>query len=295
MSLPVADLLAEAAVVVAGYRQGVSSSPAKLDPDGAELHVGVDLGTSKLVLLVLDEAGRPVTGRFRPAQVVRDGLVVDFIGAVDMLREMKAEVEAELGRPILQATSGFPPGVPQVEVQSLGYVLGSAGMVCAGMVDEPSAANHVLGLFEGAIVDIGGGTTGIAILRHGEVVHTADEPTGGTHFTLVVAGALGIAFEEAEHLKRDPSQHERLFAILRPVMEKVAVIVARQLETHPVGRVTLVGGAGALTGMDRVLAEILGLPVDVAPEPQLVTPLGIALADRTRSADADVGSDRSRS
>ena len=51
-------------------------------------------------------------------------------------------------------------------------------MVCTGLVDEPSAANAVLGLRDGVVVDVGGGTTGIAVVRDGEVVHTADEATG---------------------------------------------------------------------------------------------------------------------
>jgi ethanolamine utilization protein EutJ len=47
--------------------------------------VGVDLGTAYTVLAVLDEEGTPIAGEYRFAQVVRDGLVVDFIGAVDIL------------------------------------------------------------------------------------------------------------------------------------------------------------------------------------------------------------------
>ena len=60
----------------------------------------------------------------------------------------------------------------------------------------------------GAVVDIGGGTTGISILKDGEVVYIADEPTGGTHFSLVIAGAYGKPFQEAEVFKRDESQSQ---------------------------------------------------------------------------------------
>lgn len=51
-------------------------------------------------------------------------------------------------------------------------------------------------------MDVGGGTTGISILKDGEVIFTADEPTGGTHMTLVLAGSLGCSFEEAERIKK---------------------------------------------------------------------------------------------
>ena len=78
----------------------------------------------------------------------------------------------------------------------------AAGLECTGLVDEPTAANALLGIENGAIVDVGGGTTGIAVVENGRVVYTADEPTGGTHFTLVIAGAKDISFEDAEDYKK---------------------------------------------------------------------------------------------
>jgi len=45
----------------------------------------VDLGTAYTVLTVLDENYRPIAGAYQFAQVVRDGLVVDFVGAVALL------------------------------------------------------------------------------------------------------------------------------------------------------------------------------------------------------------------
>jgi ethanolamine utilization protein EutJ len=147
------------------------------------------------------------------------------------------------------------------------------------MADEPSAANAVLGLENGAIVDVGGGTTGIAVIENGQVVYTADEPTGGTHFSLVIAGALNIAFEEAEALKKDPAEQPRLFPLVRPVMEKVASIVSRHTARYPVERLTLVGGASAFVGMGEVIEAYTGIPTRVAEKPLFVTPLGIAMHD----------------
>ncbi len=270
--------LRRAAEVLAG-------APAK----GAQAarYAGVDLGTATVVLLALDETGRPLAGRLVPARVVRDGLVVDFIGAADLLRRLKAEVEAELGHELTEAAAGYPPGVPQAEVRATAHVVEAAGMHCLGLVDEPTAANHVLGLERAALVDVGGGTTGIAIVEAGQVVHTADEPTGGLHFDLVIAGALDLPVEAAEAMKRDPEQQPRLLPLVRPVIEKVAAIVARTLERHPVPEVVLVGGTSAFQGMETVMAEWLGLPVRQAPEPQLVTPLGIALAHRTLAQAAE--------
>ncbi len=41
---------------------------------------------------LFDDKGEPLAGDYRFAHVVRDGLVVDFIGAIDLLREMKRQV-----------------------------------------------------------------------------------------------------------------------------------------------------------------------------------------------------------
>ena len=61
-------------------------------------YTGVDLGTACVVLAVLDENRRPVAGAYRYADVVRDGMVVDYIGAIRLVREMKEELEEKLVR-----------------------------------------------------------------------------------------------------------------------------------------------------------------------------------------------------
>lgn len=245
----------------------------------------MDLGTAYLVLVILDQNRLPVVGEYQFAQVVRDGLVVDFVGAVDRLSEMKRRVELRLGRELSHASSGYPPGVPQVEVRATANVLEAAGFQCTNLVDEPTAANALLGLQNGAIVDVGGGTTGIAILHEGDVIYTADEPTGGTHFSLVIAGAHNIPFEAAEAMKLDPSQQSRLFPIIRPVMEKVASIVRRHIHIyqnqadHSVEKIVLVGGTTKFPGIANVVAEYTGIPAHVPDRPLFVTPIGIAMYD----------------
>ncbi len=248
-----------------------------------QMRVGVDLGTAYLVLVVLDHQNQPVAGQYRFAQVVRDGLVVDFIGAVDLLKEMKTQVEAQTGLELTHAASGFPPGVPRAEVRAVANVVEAVGLRCTGLIDEPSAANNLLRLRDGAILDVGGGTTGIAILKDGEVIYTADEATGGTHFSLVIAGALGISFEEAEELKKDPAQQSRLFPHILPVMEKVGCIAARHLEKFPVTQLALVGGACAYPGMAKVIQEYTGVPTFVPEPPLFVTPIGIAMHDQVET------------
>lgn len=256
------------------------NAPAGLSDYKGPLQVGVDLGTAYTVIAVLDENGIPLVGEYQFAQVVRDGLVVDFMGAVKILEGMKNRIEAKLGRKLTHAASGFPPGVPGVEVRATANVVEAAGMQCTNLIDEPSAANNVLGLKDGAIVDIGGGTTGIAILANGEVVYRADEPTGGTHMSLVIAGASDLTFEEAEALKKDPSQQPRLFPIVRPVMEKMGTIIERHVRDKNVQSIVLVGGTPLFPRIAEVIQEITGIPAHVPAHPLFVTPVGIAMEDK---------------
>lgn len=276
---PLSNLQSLARTTLLPSAESASTPPLPKSPSGP-LRVGVDLGTAYVVLVVLDEGCQPLAGEYQFAQVARDGLVVDFFGAVDLLREMKARLERRLGRELTHAATGYPPGVPQAEVRATANVVEAAGLRCTGLIDEPSAANNVLRLQNGAIVDVGGGTTGIAVIEDGQVIYTADEATGGTHFSLVIAGALDVAFEEAERLKTDPAEQPRLFPLVRPVMEKVGSIVSRHVWRHNVQHLTLVGGASAFPGMGDVIQEFTGIPTAVAAQPMFVTPFGIAMSDR---------------
>jgi ethanolamine utilization protein EutJ len=251
-------------------------------PEG-DLYVGVDLGTAYLTLAVLDQNLQPIAGEYQFAQVARDGLVVDYAGAVDLVKSMKARVEKRIGRELTHAASGYPPGVPQAEVRATANVVEAAGMLCESLVDEPTAANAVIEMQNGAIVDVGGGTTGIAIIENGEVVFTADEATGGTHLTLVIAGAKDIPFEDAEKLKVDTTRQKELFPVIRPVFEKVASIVARQIEGYSVPKIVMVGGTSAFYRADEVVAEYTGIPTWVPDNPFLVTPLGMAMHQKLGS------------
>jgi ethanolamine utilization protein EutJ len=257
-----------------------SARAAAISPPEGPLYVGVDLGTAYVVVSVLDAEGLPIAGEYRFAQVSRDGLVVDYFGAVEIVRGMKSRLERRIGRTLTHAASGYPPGVPQAEVRATANVVEAAGLHCTGLVDEPSAANLILALEDGVIIDVGGGTTGVAVIQDGKVVYTADEATGGTHFSLVIAGALGVTFEEAERLKQDPQEQQRLFPMVRPVMEKVGSIIARHVRSFEVEQLTLVGGSCAFPGFADVVSNYTSLPATVAPHPMFVTPLGIAMNNR---------------
>jgi len=261
--------------------QHVDPLPPQIDynrrSDTPNVHVGIDLGTAYTVLVVLDEQMQPLAGEYRFAQIVRDGLVVDFHGAIGLLQELKTRLENRLGFALTSAATTYPPGVSPGEVQTTRHVVESAGFECHQIVDEPTAANAVLQIENGAVVDVGGGTTGIAIFRQGQVIYTADEATGGTHFSLVIAGAQGIEFEEAETLKKDNRQHSHLFPTVRPVMEKIGTIVTRHTANHPVETIYLVGGTACFSGIERVVEQVTGIKTIIPDRPLFVTPLGVAM------------------
>ncbi|MDZ5001515.1 ethanolamine utilization protein EutJ, partial [Clostridium perfringens] len=128
---------------------------------------------------------------YRYADVVREGMVVDYIGAGKIVRELKEDLEEKLVAELLYAAAAIPPGTDALDSGAIKNVVQAAGFELTSILDEPTAANKVLKIENGAVVDIGGGTTGISILKDGEVVYVVDEPTGGTHFSLVISGAYG--------------------------------------------------------------------------------------------------------
>ena len=241
-------------------------------------YTGVDLGTACVVIAVLDENKEPIAGAYRYADVVRDGMVVDYIGAVQIVRELKEEIEAALGIELYEAAGAIPPGTDALDGGAVKNVIEGAGFECTNLLDESTAANLVLQMQNGAVVDIGGGTTGISIFKDGKVVYIADEATGGTHFSLVVAGAYGKSFEEAEAYKRDVRHHKELVPVLKPVIDKVSSIITAHIEGHQVDDLSLVGGTCCFAGIESMIEQKTGIRTHKPHNPMFVTPLGIALS-----------------
>lgn len=243
-------------------------------------YTGVDLGTACIVIAVLDEDKKPVAGAYRYADVVRDGMVVDYIGAVQIVRELKQQIEEQLDTELIYAAGAIPPGTDMLDSGAVKNVIQGAGFECTNLLDESTAANHVLKIKNGAVVDIGGGTTGISVFKDGEVVYIADEPTGGTHFSLVIAGAYGKSFDDAELFKRDEANHRELAPVLQPVIDKVSSIISRHIADYQVDEISLVGGTCCFTGIENVIEKKTGVFTHKPANPMFVTPLGIALSCR---------------
>ena len=222
-------------------------------PVGSRLKVGVDLGTAYIVLVVLDEENNPVACEKQAAQVLRDGVVVDYTGALRIVRSLKEKLEARLGTELVNCAIAMPAGT------------------------ESSAANAIYQIEDGVVVDIGGGTTGLAILKEGKVVQIEDEPTGGTHLTLVLSGNYHVSFEEAEAIKQDYKRHREILPVVRPVVEKMATIVSRYVDKAHTDTIYLCGGTCCLTGIEDIFQKVTGIRTIKPANPFLVTPTGIAM------------------
>ncbi len=241
-------------------------------------YTGVDLGTACVVIAVLDEEFKPVAGAYKYADVVRDGMVVDYVGAVQIVKELKEKIEKQLETELIYAAAAIPPGTDELDSGAIRNVVMAAGFELSNVLDEPTAANELLKMTNGAVVDIGGGTTGISVLKDKKVVYVTDEPTGGTHFSLVVAGAYSKSFEEAEKYKRDVKNHKELLVVLKPVVEKVSSIILRAVKGHDIDEIALVGGTSCLSGIEEIVEKYTKIKTTKPKNPIFVTPLGIALS-----------------
>ncbi|UCH20282.1 MAG: ethanolamine utilization protein EutJ [Deltaproteobacteria bacterium] len=247
--------------------------------DAKELYAGVDLGTYKTIAIIIDEAGVPRAASMRKTEVARSGLIVDYVGALNTVHDLMEEIRKHCPIPIEKGATSYPPQTEYANLKTTTYILEGVGLEVLKVLDEPTAANQVLKIKNGAIVDVGGGTTGIAVIKNGTVVYTNDEATGGVHLSLVLAGNYKISYEKAEEIKTDKKKNREVLPIVRPVIEKISSIAATYLEEFDdLEKVCLVGGTCELEGFKEIVAQNIGLEAFRPRLPQFITPFGIALS-----------------
>jgi ethanolamine utilization protein EutJ len=262
---------------VNGYMNRVEQSETvTFAPVGKKLKVGLDLGTAYIVLVVLDEENNPVACEKQAADVLRDGVVVDYRGALIIVRELKEKLEKRIGSELLYCAIAMPAGTDS-STKTHQYVAEGAGFEVVNILDEPTAANSIYQIRDGVVVDIGGGTTGLAIFQGGNVIRTEDEPTGGTHLSLVLAGNYHIQFTEAERIKQDYSRHREILPVVKAVVEKMASIINKYIDKQQTDMIYLCGGTCCLTGIEKIIERETGIPTVKPNNPFLVTPAGIAM------------------
>lgn len=143
-----------------------------------------------------------------------------------------------------------------------------------------------------ALIDIGGGTTDIAIFLNGSIHHTSVIAIGGQHFTNDIAIGLRTPQESAEIIKRrygtastksdyleelievpsvgnrpDRMLERKIVAeILEPRVRETFELIAHELQKVRITElltsgVVITGGTALLPGMVEIAEEVLGLPV----------------------------------
>jgi cell division protein FtsA len=174
-----------------------------------------------------------------------------------------------------------------------------AGLELLDVVFQPLAsANAVLTQDEKdlgvVLIDIGGGTTDIALFRNGNICHSTVLAIGGNNFTNDIAIGLRLPTQEAENIKKkfgcsrislvkedeeieiscsDTRVNKKiprryLVEILQPRAEELFTLIREELVSSGLNEsmnsgVVLTGGAILMEGMDVMAENILKLPVRI--------------------------------
>lgn len=240
---------------------------------------------------VLDAARRPGPGE---GQVVLHTLVRDYL--VDEQHATPQPIGASAARLRVRAHLVMASATA---VNNLARCASGSGVEVEGMVLETLASSHaVLDPAERdmgcVLVDIGGGTTDVAIWSGGSVVHTAVVPYGGDNITRDLAIGLSTTYDHADRLKElygcaltemvdpsefvevpglmgRPSQRKRralLATVIEPRLDEILRLVRREVELSGYGDslragYVLTGGTLALPGALELAERTLGGPVRI--------------------------------
>ena len=174
-----------------------------------------------------------------------------------------------------------------------------AGLEISDMVLEPLASSYAVlddeekevGI---ALLDIGGGTTDLAVFEERTIRHTAVIGIAGKKVTDDIRKGLGILNDQAERLKKEhgcafvpavvdneplvlpgvggraPIEIDKrvLAQIIQPRMEEILEIAALEIKRsgyakHLAGGVVLTGGGALIKGTANLAREVLGMPVKI--------------------------------
>ena len=186
-------------------------------------------------------------------------------------------------------------------IQNLRLCVGQCDLGISELISAPFAAGLATLVPDerelGAVViDMGGGTTGMAVFVEGQLQHTAQVLVGGNHVTNDLARVLTTTVQHAERLKtlygntqtspdddreqlpvpqigEDEHQISKvprsmIINIIRPRLEETFELVKQKLEQSGLERsagtrVVLTGGASQMAGMRELAAHVLGRQVRI--------------------------------
>ncbi len=240
--------------------------------------VAVDSSNGQ-VLAVGEEAKRMV-GR-TPAQIravrpLRDGVIADFDTTEAMLRHF---IEKVLSRRVWEhprVVIGVPSGITEVERRAVEEAARRAGAWSALVIDEPMAAAIGAGLPVGEpvgsmVVDIGGGTTEVAVISLGGIC---------TERSIRVAG------EEMDEAISTYVRHELKLYIGERTAEEIKIKIGSAFPL-PEEQQTVIRGKDLVSGLPRsmpltsqqvreAIREPLGVIVELIKETLDETPPELA-------------------
>lgn len=274
----------------------------------------------------VQDAQRALAEHLRDQGEARDYLYVghsvlerrlDGMGIANLVGQRGAVAE-------LQVIATF---LPRGVVDSLLAVLERCGLEMTALTLEPIAAIGVvippsMRHLNLVLVDIGAGTSDIAITHKGTIIAYDMVPVAGDEITEALSEAYLLDFGVAEQVKRQladgpqiaftdilgrrrevPAAEAR--AALRPAVEGLAAGIAERvlhLNGRPPQAVVLVGGGSLAPGLCEAVAEKLAIPADrvavrdrqaiqgvtgggkLLSGPDCVTPIGIAVAAQQQTA-----------
>ncbi len=155
--------------------------------------VAIDNNTQKVI--AIGERARMMHGKthenIRTIRPLRDGVIADFDAAEKMIRGLIKMVNAnktQLFTPALKIVICVPSGSTEVEIRAVRDSSEHAGGREVLMIYEPMAAALGMGVDVEApeghmVVDIGGGTTEIAVISLGGIVANESIRIAGDEFT----------------------------------------------------------------------------------------------------------------
>jgi len=154
--------------------------------------VAIDIPTGKLV--ALGEKAQQMEGKthegIRTVRPLRDGVIADFHAAEQMIRGMIKMIDkrSKMFSPALRIVICIPSGSTEVEMRAVRDSAEHAGGREVFMIYEPMAAMLGIGIDVEApegnmVVDIGGGTTEIAVISLGGIVVNHSIRIAGDDFT----------------------------------------------------------------------------------------------------------------
>ncbi len=162
--------------------------------------VALDRRTDKLI--AIGEKARQMHGKthenIRTVRPLRDGVIADFYAAEQMIRGMIAMIndKPRLFAPSLKMVVCIPSGSTEVELRAVRDSAEHAGGRDVYMIYEPMAAAIGIGIDVEApegnmIVDIGGGTTEIAVISLGGIVSNKSIRIAGDDLTADIMDYMG--------------------------------------------------------------------------------------------------------